>query len=405
MVHRVFLSSTFSDLSEHRTAVQNAIRQLGASDVSMENFGARDQRPAAECERIIREESDLFVGIYAHRYGFIPEGSEISICEMEYNAASALPRFIYIVDDGHPWLPRSIDRDDAAKKLNAFKRELLNRHICKNFTTADNLAKNVVADIGRHLVEKAIQTVQAAPLPAPAPAPQNAAPMDLPLAQAKDQAVLVGSSVISFVSGVTAEQRRDLINSMLLAQLVAKKRVPDGAEVYDWYRAFFEVLKQIGWIVQALQFATQKAAVGLQTDEAILALATTLLGPGSSSLALVKATLDLLKSMDANSPWMTILNRESQSGQTARFQLAVAEPDDKGGLLVTLMAFALEAHSRLTQFLFFKIHSREDVLKQVAGQISVDAKVLAAVRDQIGEKIAEHVAAYVQILPDFDALR
>ncbi|QZP30500.1 DUF4062 domain-containing protein [Pseudomonas sp. DR48] len=41
MSHRVFLSSTFTDLVEHRKTVQAAIRQLGAIDVSMENFGAR----------------------------------------------------------------------------------------------------------------------------------------------------------------------------------------------------------------------------------------------------------------------------------------------------------------------------------------------------------------------------
>jgi hypothetical protein len=41
MIHRVFLSSTFSDLQDYRQTVQGAIRQLGAIDVSMEHFGAR----------------------------------------------------------------------------------------------------------------------------------------------------------------------------------------------------------------------------------------------------------------------------------------------------------------------------------------------------------------------------
>jgi hypothetical protein len=72
MTHRVFLSSTFTDLAGHRRAVQNGIRQLGAIDVSMEHFGARDERPADECVRLVQQESDLFVGIYAHRYGYGP---------------------------------------------------------------------------------------------------------------------------------------------------------------------------------------------------------------------------------------------------------------------------------------------------------------------------------------------
>src|ERR1044072_2582026 len=111
MNHRVFLSSTFTDLADYRSTVQGAIRQLGAIDVSMEHFGARDERPADECIRLVRQESDLFVGIYAHKYGYVPDGAEISISEMEYKAASeaSLPRFIYLVDEKQPWLPAHID--------------------------------------------------------------------------------------------------------------------------------------------------------------------------------------------------------------------------------------------------------------------------------------------------------
>jgi len=88
MTKRVFVSSTSVDLGEYRKRVQDAIKQLGAIDISMENFGARDERPKEECLRIIREESDLFVGIYAHRYGFIPKSDAKSITEQEYDEAT-----------------------------------------------------------------------------------------------------------------------------------------------------------------------------------------------------------------------------------------------------------------------------------------------------------------------------
>jgi hypothetical protein len=153
MQHRVFLSSTFVDLTEHRKAVQDAIRQLGAIDVSMEHFGARDERPADECIRIVRDESDVFVGIYAHRYGYIPDGADISVCEMEYRAASEvpLPRFIYLVDDNQPWLPAYIDTGSNQDHLTAFKTALKKRHICQFFGSQDQLATKVVADIGRYI--------------------------------------------------------------------------------------------------------------------------------------------------------------------------------------------------------------------------------------------------------------
>ena len=87
MEHRVFVSSTFTDLEDYRVGVLNAILELGATVVAMEHFGARDERPREECLRIISKESDSFVGIYAHRYGFVPRGFTKSITEAEYDAA------------------------------------------------------------------------------------------------------------------------------------------------------------------------------------------------------------------------------------------------------------------------------------------------------------------------------
>lgn len=153
MQHRVFLSSTFTDLANYRKTVRTAIRQLGAIDVSMEHFGARDERPLNECVRLVQNESDLFVGIYAHRYGYVPDGADVSISELEYKAASdfSLPRFIYMVDDNQPWLPAHIDSGESSKKLRLFKEALFKRHICQTFGGQDQLATKVVADIGRHI--------------------------------------------------------------------------------------------------------------------------------------------------------------------------------------------------------------------------------------------------------------
>lgn len=161
MTIRVFLSSTYSDLATHRDAVQAALRKLGAVDVSMENFGAREERPVDECVRLVKEESDAFVGIYAHRYGFVPDGQDRSISELEYRAAgdAALPRFIYLVDEDQPWRPAHIDRGPGADRLAEFKSGLLKRHMCQTFGTEDQLATKVVADLGRHMAMANAQRV------------------------------------------------------------------------------------------------------------------------------------------------------------------------------------------------------------------------------------------------------
>lgn len=163
--HSVFVSSTFIDLADHRETVQKALRQLGAIDVSMENLGARDERPKTECLRIISQDVDTFVGIYAHRYGFIPRGERKSITESEYDAASQtnLPRFIYLVNEDAPWTPKFIDGGSIAEKLAKFKQRVSSTHICKRFSTKDDLATSVAADIGRHMLRASLPRVTSSP--------------------------------------------------------------------------------------------------------------------------------------------------------------------------------------------------------------------------------------------------
>ena len=119
----------------------------------MEHFGARDERPVAECVRLVRDESDVFVGVYAHRYGHVPEGSSVSISEVEYRTATdaKLHRFIYLIDKDHPWLPGHIDDGVNRDRLLAFKAELMNQHVCEFFGTANQLATKVAADVGRYI--------------------------------------------------------------------------------------------------------------------------------------------------------------------------------------------------------------------------------------------------------------
>ncbi len=147
----IFISSTFTDLTDYRESVQKGLRQMGLIDISMENFGSRDQRPKNECLRIIKEETDMFIGIYAHRYGYVPKGDDYSITQSEYVTASEckIPKLIYIIDEKHPWPPIFIEKGNPAKKLSIFKSQLYSNHICSTFNNKDNLTANVLADIGR----------------------------------------------------------------------------------------------------------------------------------------------------------------------------------------------------------------------------------------------------------------
>jgi hypothetical protein len=212
----------------------------------------------------------------------------------------------------------------------------------------------------------------------------------------RDQATVVGSDIVSFVKGVTSERREAIMNSSLLAQLVAKHNVPDSSHIKEWYDQYFDVLENIGWILQRKDAAVyRQSGDNMEVHKAILAVATLVLGPAPTALALVTTTLKALQSMDKDSPWITIFNRESQKATTAHFQVSLAHEDPAGEFLVTLMAFALEARSTVTQVLFFKLKKESATLSHYSGDVTINTGVLDSVKDALKTKLAAHASGYI----------
>jgi LuxR family glucitol operon transcriptional activator len=151
---RVFVSSTYDDLRDHRLEVFNSLSRLDLKPVGMEYFGAEPAKPKQVCDSEI-EDCDLFVGIYAHRYGFVPEGDEKSITEQEFDLAQELgkPCFCYLIDEDHPWLPKFIEEEPGKSRLRAFKARIESTLVRGTFATPQELAGKVASDLGKWLVE------------------------------------------------------------------------------------------------------------------------------------------------------------------------------------------------------------------------------------------------------------
>ena len=150
---KVFISSTYVDLVAHRRAVAHSLERLGLQLWRMEAAGAQPHAPTRACLEAVAE-SDLFVGIYAHRYGDVPAGATASITEAEFEHAHTLrrPPFCYFLDEGYPWPPEFVDPEPQQSKLEAFKARLSTLVVRDLFTTPDVLAARVASSVGRFLI-------------------------------------------------------------------------------------------------------------------------------------------------------------------------------------------------------------------------------------------------------------
>jgi Domain of unknown function (DUF4062) len=87
---RVFVSSTLGELADERRAVSRAISALRLAPVMFE-AGARPH-PPRDLYQAYLAQSDVFIGLYWQRYGWIGPGMEISGLEEEFELSRSLPR-------------------------------------------------------------------------------------------------------------------------------------------------------------------------------------------------------------------------------------------------------------------------------------------------------------------------
>jgi predicted ATPase len=161
---RIFISSTLKELAAERRAARAAAERLHLAPVMFE-LGARPHAPR-DLYRAYLEQSDVFVGLYWERYGWVAPGETVSGLEDEYLLAPGLPKLIYIkepADNREPRLTELLDRvrsDDTAS--------------FKYFSTPRELQGLIEADLATLLAERFDQSRALAPapsLPAPVGAP------------------------------------------------------------------------------------------------------------------------------------------------------------------------------------------------------------------------------------------
>src|SRR5262245_12270297 len=133
----VFISSTSKDLVEYRKAAEEICQRFGYHPIAMEYFTAMSTGATEGSKRKV-DDADLYVGIFAHRYGYIEDGYDLGVTEIEFDYAGErkLDRLCFVVDPKHPWPPEHTDHANYPK-LEAFKKKI-DKLICASFTTVDD---------------------------------------------------------------------------------------------------------------------------------------------------------------------------------------------------------------------------------------------------------------------------
>jgi hypothetical protein len=153
----IYIASTLTDLAAHREAVKAVIPTLrDAGNVCFQYVGVEyrtpDTMPPLKEYFSALDKASIVIMLAGWRYGFLPEGSDKSVLELEYERALAGGKSIicYLMDDSYPVSPNLIESGEGAARLKEFKNRLKRQHTVEKFSSPDDLARKVAVDLTRY---------------------------------------------------------------------------------------------------------------------------------------------------------------------------------------------------------------------------------------------------------------
>ncbi|MEO1260770.1 MAG: DUF4062 domain-containing protein [Bacteroidota bacterium] len=236
----VFISSTARDLPEHRKQVQDACHRQGYFPQMMEHLPANSENAISASLKMV-DEADFYIGVFALRYGYVPDGHDISITEMEYNRAveRGIPRMVFIAGKKHTFTQEQIETVlESFPKLASFKERVSKKNIVNFFDSHEELRSLAINSLSQIPKDPgaAYKFHHISPIPSP-PEPYIAHPYVL--SQAKG---LVGrrkelNLLTDWITGKAGEIRppRTGWHSINIFNIVAIGGMGKSALTWEWF--------------------------------------------------------------------------------------------------------------------------------------------------------------------------
>ena len=136
------------------------LRQMKHDVIAMEDYVATDQRPLEKCLADVVM-SDLYIGMFAWRYGYIPpemNPKHKSITELEYRKAKQTEKMclLFLLDEEAPWPSTAMDAQSGmgnrGECIKVLRDELTQEQLVSFFMSPDDLASKVGTAV--HLLTK-----------------------------------------------------------------------------------------------------------------------------------------------------------------------------------------------------------------------------------------------------------
>lgn len=200
------------------------------------------------------------------------------------------------------------------------------------------------------------------------------------------QAAVDVGSLLSFVEGVDATEKDDVLLSVQLAQRGASGKYDRFTQTESWYRQYVEILEQLGWVGEQFAFAKFDQQEGeLRMDQAALAIITAI--ATQNQLAVLKQAVDALAQLTEDDGTIRLFDFHSSSQASGNFQIGAVQKADNGALSLALGAFHFRSDDSRRRFLFFSWGAQNLAFWTAAQKLTLNHQFYAERRDAVARKL------------------
>lgn len=220
---------------------------------------------------------------------------------------------------------------------------------------------------------------------------------DLREVNSKFKAAINSTNLVTFVDGLSADEKRDVLESTQFAERAANAKFDRVQEIRDWYGFFVSLLSNMGWVSEGLSFKEAKSDTAtFDMSEQVLGIVKSV--ATGNQVAMLKGALDALAGM-AESKEIRWFDFSTTVDVGGNFQIGAAESSGGGIVSMALGAFYYRTNDRRKNALFVKWGRNDIAMWAGAQKLTLDTAFYSQFRDTIRTRLGTASADFIARIP------
>ena len=193
---------------------------------------------------------------------------------------------------------------------------------------------------------------------------------------------------------INEQQKKDVLNSILLSQLAANKRYNRFTDPSDWYAFYRKVASQIGWITKSFKPFERYVSFPnkFQIPDVVIDIFSEVLKINEGEK---KALRDTIESMKKSKKALALFESNSINGNRGNFQILACTVDKNEQVSIVVFGCYFQS-TEVTGNHFFAGRKKQDIVLQAAAEVFVlNHDVYDQVREEVNQKLGNRVEVFI----------